>query len=31
MNDDRVDVVVDPDADLALIDPLELDEDAGAD
>ena len=28
---DREDVVIDPDAELALIDPLELDEDAGAD
>jgi hypothetical protein len=29
--DDEVDILIDPDADLALIDPLELDQDTGSD
>jgi hypothetical protein len=29
--DDQADIVVDPDMDLALIDPLEIDEGAGSD
>ncbi len=29
--DDRIEIVIDPDPDLVLIDPLEIDEDSGSD